>query len=75
MDEPIKLKCSIVRVEHIPGSSSPNVAYVVTDPNAIVVAQGTSSSTEWVKHDAGGYHTKREFDRLFPDGWIVEFDF
>ena len=72
---PSQLRCSIVRVEHIPGSSSPNYTYVVTDENGIVVADGVSSSQSWVKNDAGGYHTKATFDEMFQHGWQVNFDF
>lgn len=72
-DKPEQLYCSITNVS--PGFSSPNVEYVVADSHGIVVAQGVSSSPEWVKHDAGGYHTKAKFDDMFPNGWQVAFDF
>lgn len=49
--------------------------YVVVDENNIVVAQGVSSDPEWVRHDAGGYHTKKQFDEMFPQGWRVNFNF
>lgn len=71
---PAQLKCSIVRVYDF-GGSSPNFEYVVVDENNIVIAEGTSSSPAWVRHDAGGYHTKEKFDQLFPQGWTVIFDF
>ena len=72
---PAQLRCSIVRAEHLPGCETPDFSYVVTDEHGIVVANGVSSSPSWVKHDAGGYHTKRKFDDLFPQGWQVNFDF
>jgi hypothetical protein len=52
-----------------------NITYEVQDSNNIVVATGVSSSPDYVKHDAGGYHTKKRFDDLFPDGWTVRFEF
>jgi hypothetical protein len=72
---PAQLKCSIVRRDWPAGFETPNLDYVVTDEHGIVVAEGTSSSESWVRHDAGGYHTKATFDRLFPQGWQVNFDF
>jgi len=38
------------------------------------VAEGTSSSLDWVKNDAGGYHTKKNFDERYPGGWEVEYE-
>ena len=73
LSTPTNLQCSIVSVT--PGVSSPNYEYVVTDPHGIVVATGVSSSEGWVRNDAGGYHTKERFDRQFPNGWVVNFDF
>jgi hypothetical protein len=73
LSQPAQLRCSIVRVT--PGVSEPNYEYVVTDENYIVVATGVSSSEAWVRNDAGGYHTKRNFDAKFPQGWHVNFDF
>lgn len=70
---PAQLFCSIVAVS--PGHESPDHNYVVTDESGIVIAEGTSSSPGWVKHDAGGYHTKKKFDEMFPQGWHVNFDF
>lgn len=70
---PEQLTCSIVDVS--PGLSEPNYTYVVTDRHGIVVAQGVSSSEAWVRHDAGGYHTKKNFDEKFPHGWQVRFNF
>ncbi len=70
---PEVLSCSIVRVSE--GFSSPNYEYVVQDKHGIVVATGVSSSPSLVKHDAGGYHTKTDFDKMFPHGWTVTFDF
>ena len=72
-DQPAQLRCSIVAAQE--GFSSPNLTYVVQDENDIVVAQGVSSSPDWVRHDAGGYHTKNKFDEMFPQGWNVEFNF
>lgn len=51
-----------------------NHNYVVKDGDEIIT-EGTSSSLRWVKHDAGGYHTKEKFDELYPEGWEVEFSF
>lgn len=70
---PEQLLCSIVSV--LPGVSAPNYQYAITDKDKIVVATGVSSSESWVRHDAGGYHTKEKFDRLFPNGWQVNFSF
>jgi hypothetical protein len=70
---PEVLRCSIVAVD--PSFSSPNYTYVVTDKHGIVVATGVSSSPEFVRHEAGGYHTKQNFDSKFPHGWTVVFDF
>lgn len=70
---PTFLKCSIVNSYILPGGSR-CCDYIVCDGQK-VVARGTSSSPEWVKHDAGGYHTKRDFDQRYPDGWSVSFDF
>ena len=39
------------------------------------ISTGVSSNKYWVVHDAGGYHTKEEFDKLYPEGWKVKFDF
>ena len=72
---PAKLVCSIVHREHGPGFSSPCLRYVVKDESGAVVADGVSSSEAFVRHDAGGYHTKRRFDEMFPQGWSVTFDF
>lgn len=49
--------------------------YVVTDKNNMVLAEGVSSSPEWVRYDAGGHHTQKKFDELYPDGWEVSFNF
>lgn len=73
LPQPEQLTCSIVDVS--PGFASPNYSYVVTDRNGVVVAQGVSSSESWVRHDAGGYHTKKNFDEKFPHGWQVTFNF
>jgi len=68
-----KLFCSIVATDY--SGRGPNMKYVVTDQDGIIVADGISSSEAWVRYDAGGYHTQREFDKMFPEGWEVEFDF
>ena len=71
---PAQLRCAIVRGTVL-RTESTCLEYVVTDENNIVVAEGTSSSPDWVRHDAGGYHTKQRFDEMFPQGWQVHFDF
>ena len=67
-----KLYCRIDSISD--GVSSPNFSYSVYDGKK-KVATGVSSSLFWVKNDAGGYHTKQKFDRLYPQGWEVEYDF
>lgn len=69
-----QLKCEIISIEHPQGFESPNYKYAVFDDKEIV-ATGVSSSLSWVRHDASGYHTKKDFDALYPDGWNVNFDF
>lgn len=74
MREPTELHCSIV-TRHRLSPSSETLHYEVKDNAGNVIAEG-GSSTEWyVKHDAGGFHTKEKFDRLYPGGWRVNFDF
>lgn len=74
--QPAQLRCAIVHVSPpMSAISSPTYHYIVTDESGIVVAEGASSSPEWVRNDAGGYHTKRDFDAKFPQGWSVNFDF
>lgn len=73
LTQPAQLQCSIVQAFYL--GSSPIMNYVVTDESGIVVAAGSSSSPDWVRHDAGGYHTKSKFDEMFPQGWQVNFDF
>lgn len=68
------LTCKILRTEWPDGFSSPNCYYEVYDGEDRV-AGGISSSESWVKHDAGGYHTKANFDARYPEGWTVAFDF
>lgn len=51
-----------------------NFNYTVYDGET-KIATGTSSSLDWVKNDAGGYHTKDKFDKLYPEGWKVIFNF
>ena len=70
---PAQLTCAIV--DRFYGGSEPCLTYLVMDDNGIVVAQGVSSNEDWVRHDAGGYHTKKRFDEMFPHGWNVGFDF
>lgn len=72
MKEKKILTCKIIKVEHC--FSSPNLTYEVYDGDK-VVSTGVSSSEDWVKHDAGGYHTKEKFDKLYPQGWEVKFNF
>jgi hypothetical protein len=67
--QPVKLRCRIVE------TNSWFMRYIVYDENNIGVAEGCSSSPDWVRHDAGGYHTKERFDKMFPQGWEVSFDF
>lgn len=67
-----KLVCKIMSVTQ--GFSSPNYEYAVFDGEE-VVSVGVSSNESWVRHDAGGYHTKEKFDKLYPEGWEVTFDF
>lgn len=67
-----QLVCKIMNVTH--GISSPNYEYAVFDGKD-VVSVGVSSNESWVRHDAGGYHTKEKFDGLYPEGWNVNFDF
>lgn len=68
------LTCKILHNEWPDGFSSPNYYYEVYDGDEMV-AGGVSSSPAFVKKDAGGYHTKAKFDELYPEGWVVEFDF
>lgn len=67
------LRCQINEITD-QGSPSPNYHYSVWDGD-IEVAHGISSSESWVKNDAGGYHTKEKFDKMYPEGWEVKFDF
>lgn len=67
-----ELNCVILDISN--GISSPNITYGVFDGEQ-QVSQGVSSSIDWVKNDAGGFHTKKKFDKLYPDGWIVNFNF
>lgn len=71
--EPTQLRCKIV--DRFRLGSAQGLAYIVTDPSGIVIAEGVSSSEAWVRRDAGGHHTKRTFDQLFPAGWVVSFEF
>lgn len=67
------LVCRILRVSPCP-SGAWDYTYGVFDADELI-AQGISSSERWVRHDAGGYHTKREFDARYPEGWRIKFDF
>lgn len=67
-----QLVCKIMNVTH--GSYGYNYEYAVFDGEELV-SVGVSSSESFVRHDAGGYHTKEKFDKLYPDGWNVTFDF
>ena len=63
-----QLKCKIV-------GSSPNfMSYIVIDTDKKIVANGSSSSESWVRNDAGGFHTKEYFDKLYGENnWVVDF--
>ena len=68
------LNCEIISISD--GFSSPNYEYRVCDEsNGETVSKGVSSSENFVRSDAGGYHTKETFDKLYPEGWKVEYDF
>ena len=70
----VKLRCEIIdRYQSCTGNI--NINYRVYDENNETISEGTSSSEEFVKIDSGGYHTKEKFDKLFPKGWEIEFDF
>lgn len=74
MSEKVKeLVCKITNAYRLP-TGSEVYDYAIYDGNEIV-AQGSSSSPDWVRHDAGGYHTKANFDSRYPGGWNVSFDF
>ena len=48
--------------------------YIVIDEDYRIVANGYSNDEDWVRHDAGGFHTKKEFDALYGEGqWEVDF--
>lgn len=68
-----ELTCAITSDYQTP-SGGRNVEYAVWDGQK-VVASGVSSDPSWVKHDAGGYHTKEKFDEKYPEGWKVLFNF
>lgn len=68
-----KLFCEIVGVTK--RGSLLNYKYRVYDEDNNTIASAVSSSKHWVKHDAGGYHTKEKFDKKYPQGWEVTFDF
>lgn len=69
-DTPVELVCSVLPSD----TWGPDLCYVVRE-NGTVVASGVSSSLSWVKHDAGGYHTRSAFDdRYGPGRWVVRFE-
>ena len=63
-----KLKCKII-------SATDNFySYIVVDQDYKIVANGMSSNEGWVINDAGGFHTKGDFDQLYGEGkWEVDF--
>lgn len=63
------LKCEII------SENTNHLKYRVYDKDNNTIAEWCSSNESWVKHDAGWYHTKDEFDKKYPEWWIVEFDF
>jgi len=63
-----ELKCKIVNV------SKNFYSYIVIDRDYKIVANGMSSNEGWVINDAGGFHTKNDFDKLYGEGnWKVNF--
>lgn len=65
----VELCCSLADVDRFG-----NLTYVVHDAAGALVAMGVSSNRDWVEHDAGGYHTKRNFDARYGEGqWRVVF--
>lgn len=63
------LKCKITN------KSDSFCSYIVIDKNYKIVANGVSSSEDWVINDAGEYHTKEKFDKLYGENnWIVDFN-
>ena len=63
-----KLKCKIT------STSQTFFNYIVLDKDYKIVSNGASSNEGWVKHDAGGFHTKERFDELYGEGnWEVDF--
>ena len=63
-----QLKCKIV------SSSSSFMGYIVIDKDKKIITKGCSSSESWVINDAGGFHTKDEFNKLYgKDNWVVDF--
>ena len=67
-----QLECRIMSVSY--GNETPDIEYAVFDGDE-EISRGVSSSKGWVRHDAGGYHTKKKFDERYPDGWSVNFNF
>lgn len=63
-----KLKCKIVK------QTSGFLGYIVIDKDYKIISNGVSSNEFWVKHDAGGFHTKEKFDKLYGENnWEVDF--
>ena len=68
VDKKEKLKCKIVSAKE--GWYN----YIVIDKDYNIVANGVSSNESWVVNDAGGYHTRKDFDKLYgQDKWMVDF--
>lgn len=48
--------------------------YIVVDKDFKIISNGVSSNEGWVKNDAGGFHTKNTFDKLYGENnWVVDF--
>lgn len=63
-----KLKCKIVN------KKEDFYSYLVVDKDYKIITNGVSSNEGWVKHDAGGFHTKEDFDKLYGENnWEVDF--
>jgi hypothetical protein len=63
-----KLKCKIIKQDY------EFFGYIVIDKYYKIISNGISSSPTWVINDAGGYHTKNKFDKLYGENnWEVDF--
>jgi len=63
-----KLKCKIV------SAKDSWYKYLVIDNDYKIVANGISSDESWVIHDAGGFHTRNDFNKLYGENnWEVDF--